>query len=200
MAKINLPALPGGADGFSTVAGRNRGLLVGDVLKFKRGRFLAGRHEHDLTGKTLCGHAATKAWQGWSNENVLVGEIIFGDSNEPFPETAEEAAARSIAPAKWQMISILYCRDMETGEDFSFISGSFGGRMAVGNLASQILNKRQLCPGALPLVRLEAGEFKSRQYGMVPCPIFAITSWIDPQGRPITNNTTADDLNDEIPY
>jgi hypothetical protein len=41
-----------------------------------------------------------------------------------------------------------------------------------------------LRPGALPLVRLDAGSFHSNQYGDIACPAFTVTGWVTDKGQP----------------
>jgi hypothetical protein len=43
---------------------------------------------------------------------------------------------------------------------------------------------RFMRPRAVPVVRLEAGSFRSKQYRDNKCPRFTVTGWVDGNGRP----------------
>jgi hypothetical protein len=205
----NLPALAGSADdGFASIA-TGASLIIGQYLKFRKGQYPVGRDEGDLSGATLCAYAVKQAWQKWVDSRVA-RQIVRTPGNL-FPQDAEEIADDD-GGGEWQLASLLYLRDLNTGADYTFTTSSNGGRRAVAILAGQIGNMRFIQPGAFPIVRLDSGTFRSRQFGEISCPQFTVTGWVDADGRPLTRSSPPDtapalsppplqaELDDEIPF
>lgn len=118
---------------------------------------------------------------------------------DPFPEEVSDIVDDG-TPGEWSLTYLLFLRDMETGHDYTFTTSTNGGRRAVTTLSSAIMNKRRITPNAVPLVRLDAGGFKSQSYGMVPCPQFTIVGWVDLEGKPLSTGSLEVELNNSIPF
>jgi hypothetical protein len=168
-------------DGFAAVAD-TASRLIGQSLKFRKGEFVVGRDEDKLNGAVLVAHRVVRCWQKWADARVV--DTLYAEPGKLLPGSAEEIEDLSDEPGEWQLTTFLYLRDLDDGRDYAFITSSFGGRRAVESLASQINNMRWQRPGCLPLVRLDKGSFKTRQYGDVPSPRFTVTGWVTSTGEP----------------
>jgi hypothetical protein len=121
----------------------------------------------------------------------------------------------------WKDSRYMHLINLRTGQDYTFVTDTDGGRMAVGELKSSIRNVRLARPGAMPVIKLAAGTFKSKRFGLVARPVFEIDGWRgglkevpaqisdqskSPEQAPplvdlsVTEKPTlAQELNDEIP-
>jgi hypothetical protein len=118
----------------------------------------------------------------------------------------------------WRDSRYLYFVDMASGSEYTFVTDSYGGRRAIGDLKSAIMNMRSARPGALPLIVLESVPWKT-QHGVRPRPHFEIIGWRDgarptvlapsPQPKPTALGkpalvtaaaSLAGELDDDIPF
>jgi hypothetical protein len=88
----------------------------------------------------------------------------------------------------------------ETGDVAVFVTGSHGGRSAIGKL----LNVFARNPSAgLPIVRLNVASYKHRTYGRIEVPDFPIVGRTGVPAQPQTiepAGTGNSELDDEIPF
>src|SRR5262249_53698658 len=129
MDNVSLPALVGSNDGFaSAVASGAVSLLVGAPLKFRKGSWIYGREEGDLSGRRLLAYATTRAFKKWQDRK-LVNQIaqVLG---ERFPVSAECIEDDGL-PGQWQSVAVLSLRAPATAASYTFFSSSGGGRRAV---------------------------------------------------------------------
>ena len=103
----------------------------------------------------------------------------------------------------WVMQSLLPLEN-ETGELFVFITRSWGGRRAVGNLMkSYNLRTRRTGKSEQPYVKLGKSSFPSKKYGNVASPVFEIVSWdsVKEGKREIKGlETLTEEMDDQIPF
>jgi hypothetical protein len=67
--------------------------------------------------------------------------------------------------------------NQKTGEEFTFITSSVGGRTAVGEITQQICNIRSAHPGAKPIVQLGSTKWRVRKMDLMR-PQFHVVDWI----------------------
>jgi hypothetical protein len=103
---------------------------------------------------------------------------------------------------------------MDDGKLVTFVTGSVGGRIAVGKLCEAFLNSGR----KRPIAKLDVGSFKSKEYGEVDSPAFQIVGYEDePAEQPppppdptttppvVVNNkaktkNNSNGMDDEIPF
>jgi hypothetical protein len=115
--------------------------------------------------------------------------------------------------AKQFFVPLLAVND---GKLVTFVTGSIGGRIAVGKLCDAFLNNDR----KRPIIKLDISSFKSKEYGKVDSPAFQIVGYEDepaeqppPPSDPTTTPPPAvaalpakkskkhgKDFDDEIPY
>src|SRR5262249_41984275 len=76
----------------------------------------------------------------------------------------------------WHDSRYLYLLDLKTAEDYTFVTDTYGGRRALGDLANQIAKVRCAHPGAIPLISLSS-EMMQTKRGSRPKPYFKVLEW-----------------------
>ena len=84
----------------------------------------------------------------------------------------------------WRDTRYLRLIDPRTGQDYTFVTDTYGGRKAVGELKSQISNVRFAYPGAVPLVQLGSTMMKT-SFGLKPRPEFKVVGWRNKGNAPV---------------
>jgi len=199
---MTLPAVVDNDDGFADIAD-TASRLVGEIVKFIKGRYVIGREEGELNGATLIAYGVWRCWQKWRDRKVI--DSIFPEPDRPLPRSAEDIDDPDAKPKEWQLTHFLYMRDPGDGADYTFVTSSSGGRRAIEALSRQIRNTRTRRPGALPLIRLDTGTNRHQEHGVIPKPIFPVAGgWVTQDGRPYDEEknkvTTPSELEDDIPF
>jgi hypothetical protein len=120
--------------------------LIGTLLKFSKGDYLAGQDSRAIAvGTRLIANMDSFAigWVRWSNgrpAEQLMGRVVdcfkpvrrsdLGDNDSDLWETDDKGAPRD----PWQFTNNLVLADPENGELFTFSTSSLGGRRAVEKL------------------------------------------------------------------
>jgi hypothetical protein len=204
-------------DGFDVPERGGGNLIIGKLLKFNSGAYTADKTEPVPIGTTLAAVSVTTAWVHWADGRPTEHRITLPGQTHPerddLPDQDEDQWEEGLngEPADpWRDTRYLQLIDPRTGADFTFVSDSYGGRRAVGELKSQIANVRFAHPGAVPIVQLSTTTMKTN-YGPKPRPQFKVVSWkggggkaepapamtqIEHQREP----TKANAYDDEIPF
>jgi hypothetical protein len=162
---------------------------VGKILKFQKGKYFVGDDEIAINSE-LIAHVTqlARGWVKFKNGELVdrrIGKVVDG----------------FVAPQRrdpWVSQSYLPLETPETGELIVFVSGSAGGRGAIGalvNIASRNLHKGQ------PIVQLGVRSYKHKQFGQIENPDFPIVGWTGAIGgaRPVPPSTHPA-FDDEIPW
>jgi hypothetical protein len=194
-----------GNDNFAMAAEAAQGSqIVGERLRFSKGRYLIGRGDFNALAENteLQALDIQAAWVKFSPEGKVVDQRVgfpmagrdeLGDTDE------DEWPLKYGEPADpWSNQRYLYLIDLESGAEYTFITSSWGGRAAVEALARQVHVKRSQMPGAIATVRLTVGYRRSQQYGDVPAPKFDVVGWSGGTGE--AARPGAVELDDEIPF
>lgn len=178
---------------------------VGRMLKFAKGKYFSGADEIPI-GREMIAHitALARGWIKFADGKVAerrIGKVIDGfrvpdreelGDNDP-SQWERDSANKPRDP--WTRQVYLPLEDPGTGEVIVFITGSHGGRGAVGTLcesAARCLDRGQ------PVIRLGVSSYRHREYGRVEVPDFPILNWTG--GPPTPRKSVGAELNDEIPF
>jgi hypothetical protein len=84
-----------------------------------------------------------------------------------------------------------------SGALVTYVTGTVGGKIAIGKLCQAFLRNN-----ARPVVKLDVGSFRSKDYGVIPSPAFNIVGFegIEIEETPAKNGYGAAELNDSIPF
>ncbi len=97
-------------------------------------------------------------------------------------------------------------RDLETGQQYVFTTGSHGGISTIGRLSTDYgnyLSKHD--DGFLPVIELGKSSYKHKSYGEVFIPVFRIVGWrseadLMAGDTGVDGDDTAEAIDDDIPF
>jgi hypothetical protein len=155
--------------------------IRGTNLKFKDGDYYAFSEQVDVNGKS---YAVIEKQQGWQKlESGCPPEYLMrkpGEPRPPRPHVDEQdwpLNPNGDAEHPWKLTTYLRLLDAESGEISTFWTNTTGGNIAVGELADQVEFMRQMRPGAIPVIALDACDMPTRYGGTKPRPRFRILGW-----------------------
>jgi hypothetical protein len=197
------------ADGFAVAENAGASMIVGKMVKFLDGRFTVDKTEPLPATTTLVAVSAVTAWVHWDDNRPVEHRVTQVGQTHPYRDELPDQDKTKWPPGlndepsdPWRDTRYLRLIDPNTGADYTFVTDSFGGRRAVGDLKQQIANVRMAHPGAMPLVQLASTMMKTR-FGQKARPDFKIVGWRgrkDDIGAGNAKIAHADDLNDNIPF
>ena len=172
------------ADGFSVAEKAGNNLIVGKMLKFTiDGKYKVDKADILPDNTTLVAIDVTTAWVNWQDGKPIEHRITQPGQLHPdradLPDQDKATWERGLngEPADpWRDTRYLRLIDPRTGQDYTFVTDTYGGRKAVGDLKSQIGNVRFAYPGAVPVVQLGSTMMKTA-FGLKPRPEFKVVGW-----------------------
>ena len=183
----------------------------GRLLKFNKGKWEVG--DDILPDGTKCVAHIDQLARGYvcfkdgRVADQRIGKIANGfkpPKREELPDSDQagwlekDASGRLRDP--WCEQCYLALTRVDTGELFTFVTGSKGGIEAIAKLCG--VYGRKLHDGILPIVALQSTSYKHRQYGRIDKPELQIVGWDgEPMATPVQARTdiTADS-DDEAPF
>ena len=217
--ELNVTTNNNQADGFSVAERAGSNLLVGKTAKFTTdAKYSVDKADTLPDNTTLVAMDITTAWVKWQNGKPVEHRITQPGQVHPdradLPDqdkTTWERGLNGEPSDPWRDTRYLRLIDPRTGQDYTFVTDTYGGRKAVGGLKSQTSNVRFAYPGAVPLVQLGSTMMKTA-FGLKPRPEFKIVGWRNngnapvqlthgPQNKPPEQNLSEIEppLNDQIP-
>lgn len=210
--RSNVPASP--SNPYLEAASEAGGEL-GRLLKFVKGEWQTG-DDTLLEGAEFVARIdlAARGWVRFAGGKVtdqIVGKIADGfrppardelADNDPASWIEKDANGRPRDP--WVEQWYLPLVGFESRELLTFVTGSKGGRAAIGGLCLIYGNTKR--DRGLPVVALRTRSYKHKQYGRIETPELAIVGWEG--GAPAattaiptpTGNAAAAELDDAIPF
>jgi hypothetical protein len=213
--QTKLPTQAGGRNVFEaygeSVAGG--GYIVGDLLVFAKGDWLAGQEKRVIAdGTKLIAAMETLivGWQCWENQRpvsyrmgLLVEDFIpppreeLGDNDSTLWEADAEGQVRD----PWQLTNYLQLVDPENAETvLTFSTSSKGGLGAIAKLCREYARARdkERREEQHPVVMLGTGSYahRDRSFGRIKYPTLAIVGWV----RKSDLTPVVDPINDEVPF
>jgi hypothetical protein len=172
----------------SGIAGGN---IVGDLLKFQKGEYVAGRENASVAkGTKLVVHMTTlmAGWIRWeagrptNQKMVKIADDVKPLRREELGDTDKSLWPESDDP--WSFSNNLVMSNPETGELFTFPTGSKGGIGAVGELCKAYSEHNRQKPGEYLIIKLLSGGYMhpDRTIGFVHTPRFEIIGWVPREG------------------
>jgi hypothetical protein len=203
----------------------NERLIHGSLLKCVDGRW-STQDDPDMTGTQLLALTTAKAIQRWQLKEPVDTVVDTGtglpdidELNAKIPRAEWEAGLDGQPRPPWQRQYVVYLLDTSDASLFTFANGTIGARMAWERLVDRVSWMRALRGAAVfPVVALESRPMKT-QFGTKQRPEFSIIDWRDLggtggtgnpalestppraiEGKPVKAPTTAETLDDEIPF
>jgi hypothetical protein len=153
------------------------------LARFKKGKFFIGEDEVPV-GREYNAYPLdwVRGWVKWENGAVIaehLGRVADGFVPAERPELGDTDKLKwEEGNDSWQLQNMLPLEDAETGEFLVFVSGSFGGKLAIEKLCNRVA--RDLKAGrdrGLPRIKLAVAEFNTKNFGEVQRPDFVIVGW-----------------------
>jgi len=171
------------SDGFAVAEPASGNPIHGKMLKFVNGAYVADKTEHVPINTRLVALDVTTAWVKWKGSKPVEHRItlpgrIHPERNElpDLDQSTWEEGLNGEPSDCWRNTRYLRLIDPNTGEEYTFITDSFGGRKAVDDLKDAVRNVRYAHPAAVPVVQLGTTMMKTN-FGPKPRPQFKIIGW-----------------------
>jgi hypothetical protein len=179
-------------DGFSVPEKGGNSLIIGKMLKFTiDGKYKIDKADILPDGTTLVAIGVKTVWVKWQDGKPVEHPITQPGQLHPDRADLPDQDQTTWEPGKdgepsdpWKDTRYLHLIDPRTGQDYSFVTDTFGGRKAVGELKSQITNVRFAHPGAVPVVQLGSTRWKTN-FGLILRPEFKVVGWRNEGNAPV---------------
>lgn len=165
--------------------------VVGKLLKFAKGDYLAGADGQEVAMGTVMIVAADELMVGWVRwvggkpaEQLLVR---INDGQKPlrreqlgFVDKTQWEIDNSGKPRDpWQFTNYLPMAD-EAGELYTFSSGSKGGLGAIGNLLRRYVQQQKKNDAVFPKIKLGTDTYphQNKEYGRIKVPVLEPAGWV----------------------
>jgi len=169
------------------------GNIVGMLLKFTKGKWVAGQDNERLDeGTRLIANmdALLVGWQRWEDgrpAEQVMGPLVEGfkppsrselSFNDPDEWELNEANGNRRDPWVYTHLMVMKAPG-KRGQLYTFTSNSAGGKTAVGSLSRAYGEEMRERPDEYPIVELHAGSYPHRNpaIGDVDVPEFKLVGW-----------------------
>jgi hypothetical protein len=181
----NLPSAPAADDGFGGVDIDSTRIIQGTILRCTDGVWTDGDGVELPPDTKLVALSTTMCLQRWKDQ--MPAETIRKVGNEPLPDLDElndqiprsewEIGLNDEPRPPWQLQHVVYLLDPSDASVFTFISSTFGARLATERLRSKVAWMRQLRNNhVVPLIKLDSKPMKTK-FGKKQRPEFTILEW-----------------------
>jgi len=165
--------------------------IVGDLLKFSKGDWLAGQDERSVPeGTQIVVNMETvkTGWVRWQDAKPTDEEMVsiasgmspprrsdLGDNDQDLWETDKDGKPQD----PWQNTSQFIAKSTDGEDEYTFSTSSAGGRNAIKALCATYgkVGLRQY-PGKHPVVELVSSSYKHKEYGKIFTPEFKVVGWL----------------------
>jgi hypothetical protein len=179
---------------------------LGTLLKFAKGVWTLGEDKAPAGAEFVaCPEAVVIGWVRFDDKKVAERILKRPGDKRRLPDRDELSMpdksdwpldSKNAPKDPWVRQHYLPLID-DNGALVTFVSGSVGGKLAIGKLCSAFLKNK-----ARPIVKLDVGSFRSKEYGAIPAPDFSIIAFegVEAKEAPAKNGNGAAELNDTIPW
>jgi hypothetical protein len=179
---------------------------LGTLLKFAKGIWSLGDDKAPVGAEFVaCPEAVVIGWVRFDDKKVAERILKRNDDKRRLPDRDELSMpdkadwpldSKGLPKDPWVKQHYLPLID-DSGALVTFVSGSVGGKLAVGKLCSAYLRNK-----SRPIVKLDVGSFRSKEYGAIPAPDFNIIGFegVEAAEAPVEKEKSAAEFNDALPY
>lgn len=179
-------------EAYAEAADTNR--IVGDLLKFSKGEYLAGQNGDEVAegtelvanmGELMVGWVR---WEGGKPTDMQMGRVIegyspagrrdLGDLDESEWER-DEGTGQPRDP--WQRTNYLILKEVEGDKLYTFATSSKGGLGAIAQLCKAYGKAMRQRPSEYPVVALNVDSYRhpNKAYGKIFTPKLDVVGWSD---------------------
>ena len=170
----------------------NQQRIIGDLLKFSKGEWLAGRDGEELAEGTELVAGCDQLLIGWIKWHdfkpveYLMGRLADGfmpakrsdlDEQDEINWPRDESTGLPRDP--WQLSNSMVLMDPGTRQLYTFAAASKGAIGAMGKLMGSYGKHVRQAPDQLPIVALLSDSYKhsNKAFGKIHFPVLKVTSW-----------------------
>jgi hypothetical protein len=168
--------------------------IVGKLLKFSKGDYLAGQDSEDIpTGTEMVAlmdslMVGFTRWENNAPAEQIMGRVIDGyvpprRSELGYTDQSEwETDERGDPRDPFQLTNYLILIDPKAlDEPYTFTTSSKGGMGAIGELCKVYGRHMREHPDQCPVIKLEVGSYNHRDksLGRIKYPSFPVLRWVD---------------------
>lgn len=188
--------------------------IVGTLLKFSKGDYLAGQNNDEIrVGTEMIANMdeLMVGWIRWENNRPSeqrMGRIIEGYKPERRYELGDDDESKwdidqnGQPQDPWQFSNYLILKDKEDGELYTFTTASAGGRNAIGELCKNYGKMMRQKPDEFPIVALKVDSYQhsNKAFGRIKFPVFEITGWASKAEFSDMSEASTKTEDEEIPF
>lgn len=188
----------------------NQRTIVGDLLKFSKGEWLAGQKDEEIDDGTKLVAVMDELMVGWVKwvdqrpTEHLMGRVV--DRFKPARRSElDEPTLAGTQDDPWQLTNYLILTTPKGERVFTYAPSSKGGLSAIGELAEQYGKMMRQKPDQFPVIEIGSTSYKHEKYGRVHKPVLKVVGWTKKDGALTALSASAaasaepaDD--DEIPF
>jgi hypothetical protein len=177
---------------------------LGTLLKFAKGVWTLGEDKAPAGAEFIAApEAVVIGWVRFDDKKVAERILKRPGDKRRLPDRDELSMAdkstwpldgKGLPKDPWVRQHYLPLIDGD-GALVTFVSGSVGGKLAIGKLCSAYLKNK-----ARPIVKLDVGSFRSKEYGAIPAPDFNIVGFEGVEIKASPYGKEDSDLSDRIPF
>lgn len=183
--------------------------IVGDILKFQKGDFYAGKDEREVDEGTRLVAVMDEmriGWVKWENGRPTdqeLGRVVdgyrpavrssLGDTDQTQWELDNSGQPRD----PWQTVIYVVLKEEGGNQFYTFPASSKGARTAVGLLATEYGKHSRMKPDEFPIVELGASSYQhpNKAYGRIKVPVLKVAGW-SPKDAALAALSAAAETND----
>jgi hypothetical protein len=172
----------------------NQQRIIGDLLKFSKGEWLAGRDGEEIAEGTELIAGCDQLLIGWIKWHDFkpvehqMGRLAEGfmparrsdlDDQDEINWPRDESTGLPRDP--WQLSNSMVLMDPGTRQLYTFAAASKGAIGAMGKLMGHYGKHVRLAPDQLPIVALLSDSYKhsNKAFGKIHFPVLKVTGWIN---------------------
>jgi hypothetical protein len=191
----NVPATvatgPNAFEAYGQSVSGNR--IVGDLLKFSKGEYLAGQNgdEVDMGTRVIAiMQSFCVGWVKWQDGKPVdyrMGPLAegfvpprrdtLGDDDEDLWEVDDKGKSRD----PWQLSNYVVLLEQGGDKLYTFTTSSKGGMGALGKVAGAYGKNIRMKPDDYPVLSLSKDKYKhpNKEYGWIHVPKFDVVAWVN---------------------
>lgn len=169
----------------------NRNRIVGELLKFNKGDWLAGQNNDELDAGTRMIAAMDELMIGWLKwedgkpTDMKMGRVIegfvppsrkeLGDTDEADWDVDDDGKPKD----PWTLTNYLILKEEDGDQLYTFAPSSKGGIGCIGKLSGIYGKAMRQKPDQFPIVelRFDAYNHPNKAYGRIKTPVLEVVGW-----------------------
>lgn len=188
----------------------NRRVIIGDLLRFNKGEWVAGSNEEEIENGTQFVALMDELMVGWTKweggkpvEHQL-GKLVegyrpfkrseLGDADEGLWETDMTGKRRD----PWQLVNHLILKEVDSDRLYTFAPSSRGGLNAIGQLCEAYGKAIRAKPDSFPIIEVGVSAYKHDSYGKVKIPVLKVVGWTPKAEAMAALDASTDEATDDL--